>query len=318
MLSIAEILKLSIPELMTELGFTVPQSRFQFIEDISVTEVEREQAIAGILPYKIQLITKMGIQVHVSEIDIYETDKNHVLYQIKMDKYMEYHDTVNKLKEQERRAEILRPWSTDELIEVALRRAHEICASTNKKFVMDGNAANVWKILSMYFSNDKRFEQAGEGFSLDKSICIIGDVGCGKTTMLRAFEKNKKQCFRFFPCEQISVDARNAGDDGLANLGKFTKLIPAGGEGVFFQSHIGWLLDDLGREVLINDYGTKVEPMVHILSQHYNRLETKKPLCFHTTSNMDPDEIQNRYGRHIRSRFRLLYNTIFYNGEDRR
>lgn len=318
MIEKSKLMSMSIPELMIENNFPIPGNRFSWIEDIELTPDELVFYEAKILPMKKMLVEKLGKEVIFSDLEILPADKDHIFYQAKLDRYMFKQQQEKKIVEKERREAILKPWSQADLEKNALLSAHQLCERRGKKFVMDANATRVWKLLLMYFSNDPRFEECGEGFSLKKSIFLKGEVGCGKTTILRAFEKNKKQCFKFYPCEQIAIDAKKQGDNGLATLDKFTKFISAGGEGVFYQPQIGWLLDDAGREALINDYGTKLEPMQYILSQHYNRLEKGEGLCFHITTNMDALQIESRYGYYIRSRMRELYNVINYSGEDRR
>lgn len=135
-------------------------------------------------------------------------------------------------------------------------------------------------------------------------LLLYGQCGNGKSTMLRAIR-------RFY------VTANSIGGDGC---GYGIEIVSARGVIAEYTSKDGrrwarWCgersaatgllpnqglaIDDMGEEtVLVNNYGTKNEPMIELLEERYN-----KQLYTIVTTNLDMRDVRPRYGDRIADRF---------------
>jgi len=181
-----------------------------------------------------------------------------------------------------------------------------------KEFIVDDSNRLLYNKLLQYFTGDKDFENGG--YSLQKGILILGNVGVGKTEIMRFFQKNKKSCFVIKSCHEIA-------DDYMLYENEINEVYSTPIEramndpDVFFQKYIGYCFDDLGTEEVKNNYGNKKNVMADILLTIYEKKEYSK---FHMTTNLQPEEIEQMYGTRVRSRIREMFNVFTLNGKDRR
>jgi DNA replication protein DnaC len=209
-----------------------------------------------------------------------------------------------------RKSEILmRPFNSQELIEYCQSFFIE---RFNKEFVIDEENRVVVNHLAKYFSNDTDFNK-GE-FSLQKGIMIMGNVGTGKSWLMAFFQKNKKRCFTIQSCNQISDDYLIYKED-TERIYSTPIEKPLHDTAVFFQKHIGYCFDDLGTEQLKNSFGNKKDVMADILFSVYNKKDYTK---FHVTTNLNKQDLEERYGSRLFSRFNEMFNIFIYDGKDRR
>lgn len=143
----------------------------------------------------------------------------------------------------------------------------------------------------------------------------MGDVGTGKTEIMKFFQKNKKACFTIKSCVDIAADFsiyKNEIDETYST--PIEK--PLNDPDVFFQREIGYCFDDLGTEEVKNDYGNKKNVMADIIMAVYNKKNFTK---FHITTNlMNKEEIEGKYGSRVNSRLREMFNVFSLDGNDRR
>lgn len=170
-------------------------------------------------------------------------------------------------------------------------------------------------LLKWYFSKDTRFVDAG--YSLSKGIILKGPVGCGKTTLMKAFSKNIYQSYAVVSCRRISSDYK---DKGMNGIYKYSDVVENKMAALFYgQDQQGWCFDDLGAEGNRKNFGDELNVMTEIFSNWYDR----RGIGFnkiHITTNLGASEIEERYGARIRSRMREMFNLIDFDDstEDKR
>ncbi|QDP67850.1 MAG: hypothetical protein Unbinned8210contig1002_38 [Prokaryotic dsDNA virus sp.] len=73
------------------------------------------------------------------------------------------------------------------------------------------------------------------------------------------------------------------------------------------------LIDDIGTEEIVNDYGTKIDAVENAIFEAEDDL---KMLLL--TSNLDASSIKERYGERIYDRIKRLCKVVFFRGESLR
>ena len=207
--------------------------------------------------------------------------------------------------------EIHAPWTGKDLLNWIGWRA------MNKfGFVLeiDDDNHDVIKALCYYFSNDKRFEQMGD-WKLEKGILLAGNIGSGKSSLMRLFCQNKKACYKMISCRKMSDLFMDQGSEVLHTYSQMIN-VPSSID-TFYQKQIGICFDDLGTERQGKRYGDSANVMEQIILNRYDNSEA--PWYYsHITTNLSADEIENSYGSRVRSRMREMYNLISLKGKDRR
>lgn len=180
-------------------------------------------------------------------------------------------------------------------------------------FVVDIHNRKIVKLLCRYFTKDKKFEEI-DGFSLSKGLMLYGDVGCGKTYLMKLFSSNMNGSYVFIPCNNVAVKYSDDGYDGIKKYFQPLKLTVD----AFGHKSYGICFDDLGTEKAKKHYGNAANVMEEIILDWYQRFNAQ-PERLHLTTNMSVSEIEAAYGTRVRSRMREMFNVIvFNNAPDRR
>jgi DNA replication protein DnaC len=170
---------------------------------------------------------------------------------------------------------------------------------TVKNFKISKPEEKLYKLLSLYFTEDKRFEDSG--YSLQKGIMLLGAYGCGKTTIMRNFMENPLESFGVVSCRRVAeVYSTEEGSD-VANRYNTVPSI---------------CFDDLGTEIeagLKSHYGNKKNVLGDIILNHYDS-NSPKIFRMHFTTNYNADQIEEFYGGRVRSRLREMCNLISLEG----
>lgn len=242
------------------------------------------------------------------EIQLTDLQVDDLVYNERLRLYYEAKDVQAKNLSQNERMEARRPWSVVELKQYII--------GNNPNFVLDEYSTEIFHVLSLYFSRNPSFEQHGDGFSLYKGICITGVPGCGKTEILRLFEKNKRRCFHTISINDIQAHCK---DEGFSSYKKFTAQVPGwSGKEFFYQDYVTWAIDDVGLEEPLNDFGNKAYVFSKIIQERYSNKHLLQYYPMHMTMMLTADQFGEKYGQFIRSRCREMFNFIHYPGPDRR
>lgn len=208
-------------------------------------------------------------------------------------------------------AEAKRSWDAKE----QWYRALDLAKRLNPEYRVDESVKEAFMLLCFYFTNDARFEESGE-YSLKKGIMLAGNVGTGKTILMRIFSRNKRQCYEMIPCRKASDEYS---EDGSEMLHQYNNPIRSllGTYEYFLQRELGVCFDDLGTETNpARYYGKDLNTMEMIILNRYDR---RLPFNLtHFTTNLTWAEIEQRYGTRVISRLNEMVNVIELSGNDRR
>lgn len=148
-------------------------------------------------------------------------------------------------------------------------------------------------------------------YDLDKGLWLYGDIGTGKSSLMRIFSEYLRLGFNGFKihiCDGLSNNYSRSGDLDVYTYNQHGYI----GEPV-------WMcFDELGRETIpANHFGAKLNVMQHILHIRYSLWRSNRLKTFVTT-NCDPLQIETLYGDFIRDRIREMFNVILVEGKSRR
>jgi len=160
--------------------------------------------------------------------------------------------------------------------------------------------------LCIYFIRD--FE-ACKKLDIDpnKGILLSGPVGCGKTSLMKLLRHivPHQKSYEVIPARNITFAFNNIG----------YKTIEEYGNSSFY------CFDDLGVETTGRHFGKDCNVMGEILLSRYDLFvrtchpERSRGVKTHATTNLNAQELEERYGNRVRSRMRQLFNLIAFDKE---
>lgn len=140
---------------------------------------------------------------------------------------------------------------------------------------------------------------------INKGILLMGPVGCGKTSLMKLLRHMvpHQKPYKIIPTRNIAFSFNHIG----------YKTIEDYGDGQYF------CFDDLGVEPIGRHYGKDCNVMGEILLSRYD-LFLENKIKTHATTNLNAQELEERYGNRVRSRMRQLYNLVAFqkNSQDKR
>lgn len=170
-----------------------------------------------------------------------------------------------------------------------------------KKFKIYKEDRDVIYKLSLYFIQDMaRCKQLD--IDTEKGLLLSGPVGCGKTSLMKLLKcmVPHRRPYEVIPCRNIVF--------GFNHLGY--KLIGDYGDAQFM------CFDDLGAEPNGFYFGKECNVMGEILLSRYELFKNHK-VKTHATTNLNAQELEERYGNRVRSRLRELFNLVGFDGKSR-
>ncbi|GGF73129.1 P-loop NTPase family protein [Wenyingzhuangia marina] len=150
--------------------------------------------------------------------------------------------------------------------------------------------------LCLYFIRDYK---NCEKYGLDphKGILLSGPVGCGKTSWMKLLKHISPNVINYevIPSRFLTFQFNSKGFEVIEKYG----------------SGFSFCFDDLGVEPDGKHFGQDCNVMGEILLSRYDLFIQNKKLTFATT-NLNAEEIDERYGSRVRSRMRQLFNLVAF------
>lgn len=147
----------------------------------------------------------------------------------------------------------------------------------------------------------------------EKGLILQGGVGSGKTTMMEVFQNNPKasyvkQSCRFFA--ELFARKENGGYEAIKPYYVNSFFM----RNEFRQDERGLCFDDLGEETNKKHMGNEANVMESILLARYEKRELWK--YTHITTNLQAPQIEEIYGKRLRSRIREMFIQIDFSDID--
>lgn len=154
--------------------------------------------------------------------------------------------------------------------------------------------------LCNYFIQD-HYSCAQMGIDTNKGLLLSGPVGCGKTSLMKLLLHlaPHKTNYEFIPSRNIVFNFNAKGYDVLEK----------------YNQTQNYCFDDLGVEPTGIHYAKECNVMGEILLSRYDLFchpERSRRVLTHITTNLNAQEIENRYGNRVRSRMRTMFNLISF------
>jgi hypothetical protein len=183
------------------------------------------------------------------------------------------------------------------------------------KYKFTPEIQQLWNIMFLYFIGDPKVEETG--YSLNKSIALIGPYGVGKSTIFRiihrwleAMQLKNPNSFRISSTEEIInlFQARDWLNDVLVlNVNENIS-------GVSVPGPIHILINEFAYQYDIKHYGTDVKQFVEMfMMKRYDIFQEYGKLT-HITMNFGIDELKKNFSPRLFDRFREMFNMIELKG----
>ncbi|MCB0745898.1 MAG: ATPase [Ignavibacteriae bacterium] len=159
--------------------------------------------------------------------------------------------------------------------------------------------------LLVYFLDVEDYCKALK-IDLNKGILLTGPVGCGKTSLMKLmpYIMPHKKPYTVIPARNITFEFSTKGFEVMEKYGQ---------NGYF-------CFDDLGVEPTGRYFGQEINVMGEIILSRHDLLchpelvsvSSKRKIFTHCTTNLNAQELEDRYGNRVRSRMRQLFNLIAF------
>lgn len=165
-------------------------------------------------------------------------------------------------------------------------------------FIFSETGSIYIKAICFFLSSNERFNTE-LGLDLRKGILVSSTTGVGKTETIKAVMNN--------PFNPISIYSMIDITDFVKKEGEFNLRV---GNRII-------CLDDVGTEQpTVKHYGTEINWFKDFIETYYLEEHPFNKLII--TTNLTGEQIEERYGKRVRSRMREMLNQIAFKGEDLR
>ncbi|QEH44152.1 ATPase [Chitinophaga sp. XS-30] len=144
---------------------------------------------------------------------------------------------------------------------------------------------------------------------IHKGIFLNGPVGAGKTSLMHLLNylMEASQVHAMRSCRDISFEFSADGYEVIARYAKKS-----------FRAHSyepkAYCFDDLGLECSAMHFGSHCQVMGEILLSRYD-LFVNYGMITHVTTNLNSQDVEEVYGKRVRSRLRQMLNLITFPGD---
>ncbi len=165
-----------------------------------------------------------------------------------------------------------------------------------KKFrIFEEDREILFKLCNYYIKDEENCKKLG--IDIHKGILLSGPVGCGKTSLMKLLRHivPHQKPYEVIPTRNITFAFNNIG----------YKTIEDYGDKRFY------CFDDLGVEPTGRHFGKDCNVLGEILLSRYDLFLNHK-IMTHSTTNLNAQELEERYGNRVRSRMRQLFNLLAF------
>jgi DNA replication protein DnaC len=161
--------------------------------------------------------------------------------------------------------------------------------------------------------------------NIEKGLAIMGDTGLGKTFAMSIMVKLFG--IRLYCSRDLTTDWQKYDIKTKEDFWGVLKGYPQPGTWPNEKYEHCWkdiIIDDIGTEPTLNDFGTKYEVMDYIMDRRVRDFESNQAFTFLTfnlpLTNEKNDEncVMGRYGKRFYSRLHQICHVVDFKGEDRR
>ncbi|WP_338356913.1 ATPase [Yeosuana marina] len=170
-----------------------------------------------------------------------------------------------------------------------------------KKFkIFEEDREILFKLCNYYIKDAVNCKKLG--IDIHKGILLSGPVGCGKTSLMKLLRHvvPHHKPYEVIPSRNIAFAFNNIG----------YKIIEDYGDKKFY------CFDDLGVEPTGRHFGKDCNVLGEILLSRYD-LFLSNNIKTHATTNLNAQELEERYGNRVRSRMRELFNLVGFDKESK-
>lgn len=173
-------------------------------------------------------------------------------------------------------------------------RFKEIIYQVCPTFVIDEYNKDILNQIYLYAIGKGKLDK-------NKGIFFYGEVGTGKSTLMKILAEFQRTIGNGFKCVNCSTQASQYASFGIEALNESTY-----NEGLKGINPIERGFDELGREPNpAKNFGNQLNVMQYVFQIRYE-MKVKT----HVTTNMEPQSIKHLYGEYISDRAVEMFNFI--------
>lgn len=190
-------------------------------------------------------------------------------------------------------------------------KVDDYCKDSNCAFKFTEENKRIVLTILRYFSGSEEFNEYGvikNTASLHKGLFISGDLGVGKSLLFEILSETGKRLFKKYGFKRMLFRTISCGNFVTLYMAS-TKSNTLDFDLTSFEKNKLYI-DDLGVEKMAFN---KYELLEQVLFERYRN----NALTFITT-NLDPVEVEKRYGSRIGDRLPEMCNIIIWNGNSLR
>lgn len=273
-------------------------------EDNLIThEIKLEKEYATWKMLQTGAITKEDVECRLSQVNwVEKINKDEVFQRANSIKNHELWIKEKRIKDKEeeekKEKELQAHWTAKNMYNLMAWTSQNVY---NKKLLVNEDNKKLITALCFFVSNDLRFETE-LSYSFSKGLLIRGVSGIGKTHLVRCIERNFLNPILTLSMIEISDDLRGFGEYEITK-GQ-NKII---------------YLDDVGtEETPIVHYGTKIHFFKNFIESVYLSRQGKGFGNLVISTNLNFQQMSEKYGFRVASRMRDMFNVIDVAGKDMR